>query len=80
MFVKISNKALQTLFRGDNRVSQCFTVFFCSSELLRLFCIINTLHVEVDYLIIYLLCRILGGGGALNFFLEGWTFCLGAYS
>jgi hypothetical protein len=71
-------KALQTLFREDNRVSklyncsnkpvnaseerlvsECFTVFFCSSVLLHLFCIINTLHVGVDYLIIYLLWRII---------------------
>jgi hypothetical protein len=77
------DKALQTLFREDNRVSklyncsnkpvnaseerlvsECCTVFFCSSVLLRLFCIINTLHVGVDYLLIYLLCRILGGGVA----------------
>ena len=61
------DKALQTLFREDNRVSklyncsnkpvnaseqrlvsECCTVFFCSSVLLRLFCIINTLHVGVD--------------------------------
>ena len=79
------DKALQTLFRGDNRVSklyncsnkpvnasyerlvsECCTVFFCSSVLLRLFCIINTLHVGVEYLSIYLLCRILGG--VENFF------------
>ena len=85
------DKALQTLFREDNRVSklyncsnkpvnaseerlvsECCTVFFCSSVLLRLFCIINTLHIGVDYLIIYLLCRILGGGGGVSkFFLEG---------
>jgi hypothetical protein len=93
----LHDKALQTLFRGDNRVSklyncsnksvdaseerlvsECCTVFFYLSVLLRLFCIINTLHVGVDYLIIYLLCRILGGGGwkfCLGGF--GWTFCLG---
>jgi hypothetical protein len=47
-------------------VSECCTVFFCLSVLLHLFCIINILHVGVDYLIIYLLCRILGGGW--NFF------------
>ena len=45
----------------ERLVSECCTVFFCSSVLLRLFCIINTLHVGVDYLIIYLLRRILGG-------------------
>ena len=38
----------------------------------------NTLHVGVDFLSIYLLYRILGRG--LKIFLEGWTFCLGAYS
>jgi hypothetical protein len=82
----LHDKALQTLFREDNRVSklyncsnkpvnaseerlvsECCTVFFCSSVLLRLFCIINTLHVGVDYLIIYLLCRILGGGVEIFF-------------
>ena len=51
----------------ERLVSECCTVFFCSSVLLRLFCIIKTLHIGVD--------RILGGG--LKFFLEGWTFCLG---
>ena len=58
----------------ERLVSECCTVFFGSSVLLRLFCTINTRHVGVDYLIIYLLCRILGG---LKIFLEGWTFCLG---
>jgi hypothetical protein len=75
----LHDKALQTLFRGDNRVSklyncsnkpvnasderlvsECCTVFFYLSVLLRLFCIINALHVGVEYLSIYLLCRILG--------------------
>ena len=54
----------------ERLVSECCTVFFCSSVLLHLFFIINTLHVGVDYLIIYLLCRIWGGGGLglKNFF------------
>ena len=56
----------------ERLVSECCTVFFCSSVLLRLFCIIKILHVGVD--------RILGGGGGLKFFLEGWTFCLGGVS
>ena len=55
----------------ERLVSECCTVFFCSSVLLRLFCIINTLHVGVDYLIIYLLCRILGGGGGVENFFGG---------
>jgi hypothetical protein len=94
----LHDKALQTLLRGDNRVSklyncynkpmnaseewlasECCTVFFCSSVLLRLLCIINTLHVGVDYLIIFYYAEYLGGGG-LKFFLAGWTFCLGGYS
>jgi hypothetical protein len=88
----LHGKALQTLFRGDNRVSKLYncsnkpvnaseerlvsegcTVFFYLSVLLRLFCIINTLHVGVDYLIIFYYAEY--WGGVENFF-EGWTFCL----
>ena len=65
----------------ERLVSECCTVFFCSSVLLRLFFIINTLHVGVDYLIIYLLCRIGGGGGGLKFFFGGVNILfLGGYS
>ena len=38
-------------------------VFFYLSVLLRLFCIINTLHVGVDYLIIFYYAEYWGGGG-----------------
>ena len=60
----------------ERLVSECCTVFFYLSVLLRLFCIINTLHVGVDYLIIFYYAEY-GGGGGLKIFLEGWTFCLG---
>ena len=64
------------LFQGHLKYKcECLTDKEHLWQLLRLFCIINTLHVGVDYLIIYLLCRILGGG--VKFFLDGWTFCLG---
>ena len=83
----LHDKALQTLFRGDNRVSklyncsnkpvnsseerlvsQCCTVFFYLGVLLRLFCTINTLHVGVDYLIIFYYAEYWGGGGVENIF------------
>ena len=83
----LHDKALQTLFRGDNRVSklyncsnkpvnaseerlvsQCCTVFFYLGVLLHLFCTINTLHVGVDYLIIFYYAEYWGGGGGENFF------------
>ena len=54
-----------------------YVVFFYLSVLLRLFCISNTLHVGVDYLIIFYYAEYWGGGGGLKFFFEGWTFCLG---
>ena len=67
----LHGKALQTLFRGDNRVSvnaseerlvsEGCTVFFYLSVLLRLFCIINTPHVGVDYLIIFYYAEYWGG-------------------
>ena len=60
----------------ERLVSEYCTVFFYLSLLLRLFCIINTLHVGVDYLIIFIMPN-MGGGGGLKMFLEGWTFCLG---
>jgi hypothetical protein len=40
--------------------------FFYLSVLLRLFCIINTLHIGVDYLIIFIMPNI--GGGVETFF------------
>ena len=58
----------------ERLVSEYCTVFFYLSVLLRLFCIINTLHVGVDYLIIFYYAEYWGG---LKIFLEGWTFCLG---
>ena len=82
----LHDKALQTLFRGDNRVSKLYncsnkpvntseerlvseycTVFFYLSVLLRLFCIINTLHVGVDYLIIFYYAEYWGGGVEIFF-------------
>ena len=76
----LHDKALQTLFRGDNRVSKLYncsnkpvnaseerlvseycTVFFYLSVLLHLFCIINTLHVGVDNLIIFFIISNIGG-------------------
>ena len=67
-YSKLYNCSNKPMNASEERlVSDCCTVFFCSSVLLRLFCIINTLHVGVDYLIIYLLCRILGGGGEIFF-------------
>ena len=51
----------------ERLVSECCTVFFYLSVLLRLFCIINTLHVGVDYLIIFYYAEY-WGGGVENFF------------
>ena len=89
----LHDKALQTLFRGDKRVSKLYncsnkpvnaseerlvseycTVFFYLSVLLRLFCIINTLHVGVDYLIIFYYAEYGGwggGGGGVEIFFGG---------
>ena len=94
----LHDKALQTLFRRDNRVSKLYncsnkpvnaseerlvseycTVFLYLSVLLRLFCIINTLHVGVDYLIIFYYAEYWGGGGS-KYFWRGGHFVWGGYS
>jgi hypothetical protein len=58
----------------ERLVSECCTVFFCSSVLLRLFCITNTLHVGVDYLIIFYYAEYWGGW---KFFWRGGHFVWG---
>ena len=60
----------------ERLVSEYCTVFFYLSVLLRLFCIINTLHVGVDYLIIFYYAEYWGGGG-LKFFWRGGHFVWG---
>ena len=59
----------------ERLVSEYCTVFFYLSVLLRLFCIINTLHVGVDYLIIFYYAE----GGGFEIFFRGVDILFGGF-